>query len=63
MTSWANDNDDESPELVSALARADLAARWFLRNGAPSPDHYRDVMEALAATELVDQARPLSKPL
>lgn len=39
--------DDTAAELDAALARAELAARWLLRNGAPSPEHYAAVMAAL----------------
>ena len=64
MTSWGHD-DDESPELAVDRARAALAARWFLRNGAPSPEHHRAVMAALTEAESVDpfdQAKPPAKP-
>ena len=54
MTSWEDVEDHDAPELVTAAARASLAAQWMLRNGPPSPDHYRAVMEALSATELAD---------
>lgn len=49
-------NDDETmePALAAAWERAALAARWMLRNGPPTPEHYRAVMDALAATELAD---------
>lgn len=34
-------------DLTDEWERADLAARWMLRGGPPSPLHYRDVMDAL----------------
>jgi len=53
VTSWGDETDD-APELVDARARAELAARWMLRHGPPSPEHYRAVMDALDATERTD---------
>lgn len=53
MTSWGDETDD-APEVVDARARAALAAKWMIRHGPPSPDHYRAVMDARAAAELVD---------
>ena len=38
-------------DLTDEWERADLAARWMLRGGPPSPEHYRDVMEAAADVE------------
>lgn len=39
----------EEEEL--SRARAELAARWLARNGAPSTRHYNDVMAALRAVD------------
>ncbi len=55
MTSWNDDDTDAvGVDLVVAWERAELAARWMLRNGPPSPEHYRAVMDALDATERTD---------
>jgi hypothetical protein len=51
MTSWAND-DDDTPEAAADRARTELAARWMLRSGPPTPAHYVAVMEAAALVEL-----------
>lgn len=59
MTSWANDTDD-TPEAAADRARIELAARWMLRSGPPTPAHYVAVMEAAALVvpvDLVDAAR------
>ena len=53
MTLWGDETDD-APELVDARARAELAAKWMIRHGPPSPAHYRAVMDALDATERSD---------
>ena len=45
MTSWADDTDD-TPEAADDRARVELAARWMLRGGPPTPAHYVAVMEA-----------------
>jgi hypothetical protein len=63
VTSWANDTDDtdDTPEAAADRARVELAARWMLRSGPPTPAHYVAVMEAAAAlvvpVDLVDAAR------
>lgn len=60
MTSWANDTDD-TPEAAADRARIELAARWMLRSGPPTPAHYVAVMEAAAdlvvPLDIVDAAR------
>ncbi len=53
MTSWC-DTPDDTPEAAADRARVELAAQWMLRSGPPTLDHYRAVMDARAAAELVD---------
>ena len=53
MTSWANDTDD-TPEAAADRARIELAARWMLRSGPPTPAHYVAVMEAADIVVPVD---------
>lgn len=56
MTSWANDTDDtdDTPEAAADRARIELAARWMLRSGPPTPAHYVAVMEAADIVVPVD---------
>ena len=53
MTSWC-DTPDDTPEAAADRARVELAARWMLRSGPPTLDHYRAVMDARDATERTD---------